>query len=314
MKRLLLSLLLTTKLSADCSLMYEPHLDGGIMVFEEQENSIRIYDGRYKEKLTKNDIWWQWNVSHVKDSQFRKLFTRTKNDAKQTVFNGRHAIIIISSRGDGVAIVDIKSRQLVYSRKVAGSVHSAAVIPGDSIVLADSKGYVKLLSTKTNSITSQCRHSSPHGAVWDKTQEVVWVWGGSQMAAYRIGGSERRPILECNSRRMFRGPSGGHDLQPMLDGSSMMIGSSGPNIFFFESDLEWHGAMFGMLQRFPDGKGIKGVSRNNETGEIIYVRNDKSNGYKFRSNVIRSLDGKTRTVVGTAFYKARFFQPNCFSW
>jgi hypothetical protein len=283
------------------------------MVFEERGNSIRIYDGRYKKQLTDDDIWWQWNVNNVKDKQFRSIFAKTKNDAKLVLYEGRPSILIVSSRGDGIAIINLRDGDILYFNRVPGSIHSAALTPRDNILLADSKGYIKLLSTSTGKI-DQCRHSSPHGVVWDKKQDIAWVWGGSQMAAYKIYGSKERPLIECGSRQMFRGPSGGHDLQPMFDGTSTMIASSGPDILFFESDLEWHGLRFGMLQAYPGGKGIKSVSRNRDTGEVVYVRNDRSNGIKFRSNVIRSLDGRTRTIVGkSAFYKARWFQPNCFS-
>jgi hypothetical protein len=283
------------------------------MVFMEDE-SIRIYDGRYKKRLTDDDIWWQWDVRGAKDKRFRQLFSKTKNDAKQVLFRGELHLLVISSRGNGVGLIHFDSGTVSYFRRVPGSIHSATVTPRDNILLADSKGYIKLLSTSTGKI-DQCRHSSPHGVVWDKKQDVAWVWGGSQMGAYKIYGTKDRPLIECGSREMFIGPKGGHDLQPMLDGTSTMIASSGPDILFFESDLEWHGLRFGMLQAYPGGKGIKGVSRNQETGEIVYVRNDRSNNIKYRSNVIRSLDGRTRSISGgSATYKVRWWQKNCFSW
>lgn len=136
------------------------------------------------------------------------------------------------------------------------------------------------------------------------------------MVAYPVSGSAENPVLLCRrSRTFFGGPAGGHDLQPMLDGSRMLMGSSGPNIFFFEPMIDWPANRWGLIQRYPGANGIKGVSRNSKTGEFVYVRNDRSHGFKYRSNVIRSLDGKTRTVSDkTAFYKVRWFQPNCFSW
>jgi hypothetical protein len=284
------------------------------MVFEEGGDSIRIYDGRYREILKHQDILWQWNVSSVKDRRFREMFSKTKNDAKPVLFNGRLAILVVTSRGDGVAVIDFDSRRLVYSRYLNGSVHSATVTPDSNLILADSKGYVRILSTSTGR-TDQCRHSSPHGVVWDKAQSRVWVWGGAQMAAYKIYGSKDFPKISCGSREMFYGFKGGHDLTPMADGTSMMLGSAGSDLFFFESDLTMPGRRFAILQKFPNGKGIKSVSRNRETGEIIFVRNDRSNGFKFRSNVIRSLDGRTRIIEGkTAFYKARWFQKDCFSF
>lgn len=315
-KNFLLSFLISNPIIADCQKMSRPGLDGGLMVFEEEDHSIRIYDGRYRESLSEKNILWKWRVRDVRDSDFVFRFTRTKNDVKQVLFQGELHLLIVSSRGDGVALIHFDSGKLVYHKKVLGSIHSAAMAPNDNILLADAKGYARLLSTSSGKISS-CSHSSAHGAVWDKEQELMWVWGsGGRMVGYPISGTKTNPKLECGrARHIEAGPGGGHDLQPMLDGSRMLIGSSGPHIFFFNTDLDWPEGPWGFIQKYPRQRGIKGVSRNSKTGEIVYVRNDRSNDIKYRSNVIRSLDGRTRTLTGkTAMYKIRWFQPDCFSF
>jgi hypothetical protein len=317
LKSLILASCLSTPIVyAECEKMSRPKYDGGLMVFEEKTDSIRIYDGEYKPTLTDDDILWEWRIKESKDRDFRARFSKTKNDAKPILYKGRLAILLSSSRGDGVSILDFDTRRIVYHRRVLGSAHSAAMTPRDNIVLADSKGFVRILSTITGK-TAQCPHSSAHGVVWDKRQKLMWGWGNNgRMTGYPIKGTASSPYLDCrNSVKFMNGPGGGHDLQPMLDGNNMLMGSSGPNIFFFEPMVDWPGNRFGFIQRYPGARGIKGVSRNLETGEIVYVRNDRSNGFKYRSNVIRSLDGRNRTVSGgSAFYKVRFFQPNCFSF
>jgi len=296
--------------------MSRPDYDGGLLLFEEKTNSIRIYNGEYKKKLGQKDILWEWLAADAKSAGFRSSFSKTKNDVKQVMWRGELHLLAVSSRGDGVALIRFDDGELAYYRKVVGSVHSATVTPRDNIVLADSKGYVRLLSTRTGK-TSQCPVNSAHGVVWDKKQELLWAWGGGgRIVGFPLGGSAQNPTLVCRkAKRFVGGPSGGHDLQPMLDGNQMLIGSAGSNIFFFEPLIDWPHFRWGLMQRFPGETGIKGVSRNSKTGEIIYVKNDRSYGYKFRSNKIRSLDGRVREVEGrTAFYKARWFQPNCFSW
>lgn len=296
----------------ECEEMSRSEFDGGLLIFEEKNNSLRIYDGLYKIALSKEDILWQWNINDVNDKAFVRSFNKTKNDAKQVMFRGELHILLVSSSGDAIALLNFDTKKISYWKNIPGSIHSATVTDENDIVLADSKGYAKLLDPKTGRISS-CRQSSPHGAVWDKRNARVWVWGGAgKMIGYKTDGGK----LHCDSRLVVSGgPGGGHDLEPLddHDGTKLLL-SAGSNLFFFETDLRVR-PRWGLIQRFVGGTGIKGASYNRETGEIVYIRNDRSNGFKFRSDVIRSLDGSNRTLVDkTAAYKIRWFQKNCFSW
>ena len=185
--------------------MSRPDYDGGLMLFEEKDNAIRIYDGEYKQKLMPSDILWEWKVEDAKNKDFRVRFSKTKNDVKQVLYQGELHLLLVSSRGDGVALVHFDSGELVYHKRVVGSVHSAALTPRGNILLADSKGYIGLLSTSTGKL-SRCPHSSAHGVVWDKEQELAWGWGGGKrMVGYPISGSRENPSLVCRRARKFLG-------------------------------------------------------------------------------------------------------------
>jgi hypothetical protein len=301
------------KKSMESGMVFSHKFDGSIMLPEQSSMRLLIVDPD-KNWNDEDSILWQWNVkrglgipANLK-RKYKRSFTNL-SDIKRVMHDGEIYIIFCGSHGDGVAMLHMASKRLVWWTDAGGSPHAIASLPDGNMAVADARGYLKIYSTlKFNNKASQSiRHAGMHGVVWDGHNELLWAWGGSRMESYHYNFDRNRPKVSSVTRHRLPyswGKGGGHDLAPMIGEQKLLFG--------------WRlgiGAFDLIHKRFIQVNNLvgnaKGLSHNPLTNEIIYTRPDSKDSRTYR---VRSLTGPDRAMKGGKWYKARWFIHNKFSY
>lgn len=295
MKKLALALLLTTPLKAD------------ILIPDQKTKRILVLDET--KRWNRHDaIKWVYDFKKAKGvaskhkPRFRRLFSRL-NEAKRTVFRGRDSILIVGNGGDGVAVIDVEWRSVKWWTKANGDPHTAEILPGDYVAVSHPRrGGVALYKTdrKNNSPIQKTPHGGTHGLHWDPVGKRLYSWGGSNMRVFSFDGERLKRVANY---KIPNGYGGGHDLT-WLVGSRKLLLTHNHGISKFDMDTK----RFEHLAIDRRLRGLKSVSINPQTLEIIYVMPDSTyTGLRNRSHRVRSLTENDRVAAWGGWYKARWF-------
>jgi len=288
--------------------IYSGSFNGSLLATDQQTGTIYLLDPA--KKNLKDGILWSLAPNELKGLNGEQLVHKGGADAKW-VMGGTHILAICSPY---IALIRIKDKTAVfYAKNRGGNPHSVELLPDGNIVSANSDGNsLKLFATgKGNGVEPiEVNFSGAHGCVWDNKRQLLWAVGGNKLWAFTYNFDKDNPMLTPVSSKKFEIEPSGHDLYPVPGEDKLYFTSK--NLWVFDIATEEQTI-------FLEKGGIKAVSQNDVTEEIIYTyglgNKAKEIGLKkWQTPHITSLDGSLRTFEGAGFYKARWFIPCPFSY
>ena len=245
-------------------------------------------------------ILWKWNPEGDPNIPPDRL-KRFNHIDETKVVNGGKQILVTSSTG-GMALVDVETKQSVFTGYPGGSTHSADLLPDGTIITASSTGNFLMVFTrkdgeKTAHKTFKLTFADAHGVVWDKLLGLVWAVGKEAVICCRYNFDVENPQLTIvESFPLKPNPFWGHDLILLEKERKLLM--TGRTMLEFDT-------MTGQFKQFLKRKSVKSISIHPETGAQI-VQIPKEN---YWSDTIIELNGDRKwTLPGNAkIYKARWF-------
>ena len=245
-------------------------------------------------------ILWKWNPEGDPNIPADRL-KRFNHIDETKVVNGGKQILVTSSTG-GMALVDVETKQSVFTGYPGGSTHSADLLPDGTIITASSTGNFLMVFTrkdgeKTAHKTFKLTFADAHGVVWDKLLGLVWAVGKEAVICCRYNFDVENPQLTIvESFPLKPNPFWGHDLILLEKERKLLM--TGRTMLEFDT-------MTGQFKQFLKRKSVKSISIHPETGAQI-VQIPKEN---YWSDTIIELNGDRKwTLPGNAkIYKARWF-------
>lgn len=213
--------------------------------------------------------------------------------------------ILITSSGDGVALVDRKTGITKFWGE-CGNAHSAELLPGERIAVAcsvrkDNTGNRLVLfdvKTPEKEIFTTELYSG-HGVVWDAQRTILWALGEKELRAYRLEKWESStPSLKQETSYPLPG-HGGHELMP-ISKSSQMIVSVEPGVWIFDRDKR----TFTPHPQLHALEHVKSAMVHPDSGQLIYTQADSPNWWTSKIRFINP----DHTIVreGERLYKVRW--------
>jgi hypothetical protein len=245
-------------------------------------------------------ILWKWNPEGDPNIPADRL-KRFNHIDETKVVNGGKQILVTSSTG-GMALVDVETKQSVFTGYPGGSTHSADLLPDGTIITASSTGNFLMVFTrkgdeKTAHKTFKLTFADAHGVVWDKLLGLVWAVGKEAVICCRYNFDYENPQLTIvESFPLKPNPYWGHDLILLEKERKLLM--TGRNMLEFDT-------MTGQYKLFMKRKSVKSISIHPETGEQL-AQIPKEN---YWNDTVTLLNGDRKwTLPGNAkIYKARWF-------
>ena len=275
---------------------------------EKNYSTVRLLDLEATRK-DPSAVVWSWIAKDSPQIQpvHRQCFF-SLNECKP-VMNGE-AILVTSSTQGAVALIRVKDKACLAYAKAKGA-HSADLIGKDllAVALSNEKGDLRIYRLPPAGAENvflddpawKIDFPWAHSAVWDPIRQVLWAHGDKQLLKLKVKAGE---TISADVAGKWELPAAaGHDLCPWDDKRLAVTVGASAHLFDVEKEA------FAPLPGLADSPGLKCVSRDPKTGQVIYVQADHSN----RSREIGVLDGRGIPVGGHPIYKARWNQPNAFT-
>lgn len=218
-------------------------------------------------------IIWTWKASNAEDlpKEYRENYFNHIDECKP--IREAEEILITSSDG-GVAIIDKKTKEVLFYTYVANA-HSAALLPDNRIIVAGSthkygNRLVIFDTQKNDKILFEDSLYSAHGVVWDKVTKKVFALGYNELRAYNlIKWDTDYPILQLDQTWLIKGV-GGHDLVQHPLRQNLMIYSEHDNVWSFDQNQE----TFEPYKLLEGIKNLKSLSIN-KNRQLIFIKAEK---------------------------------------
>ena len=279
--------------------LYGKHLRNQILCSNQATRDVLVMDvdGDWSKP---ESILWKWNPEGDPNIPADRL-KRFNHIDETKVVNGGKQILVTSSTG-GMALVDVETKQSVFTGYPGGSTHSADLLPDGTIITASSTGNFLMVFTrkgdeKTAHKTFKLTFADAHGVVWDKLLGLVWAVGKEAVICCRYNFDVENPQLTIvESFPLKPNPYWGHDLILLEKERKLLM--TGRNMLEFDT-------MTGQYKLFLKRKSVKSISIHPETGEQL-VQIPKEN---YWNDTVTLLNGDRKwTLPGNAkIYKARWF-------
>lgn len=234
---------------------------------------------------------WSWKAPE----QYRDQFKST-DDCKPVDGGSK---ILISSSSDGIALVDRKTRKMLF-HAAAGGAHSIEFLPKGRIAVAASTSDRPLNNSLV--IFDLKRPERPlfvdelrngHGVVWDGKRQVLWAMGGRVLRQYR-------PDPALKKVKEFTLPDDdGHDLMA-IPHSELLSLTTHHSAWVFDRDTE----NFAPHPQLAGKENVKCITVHPKTGEMVWTQADP--GFWWTAT-LRFLNPEgTHELAGQRLYKARW--------
>lgn len=244
-------------------------------------------------------VIWSWNAQQARDlpEPYRKNKFNGMDDCK--AINGGRQILVSSSSGGGIAILDVEGGKVVFYASVPNA-HSVAKVPGNRVVAASSTA-----KDGNKIILFNVRHPelplatdslySAHGLVWNKKTNSLFALGYNVLREYKLGSFHNLQLM-----RSWPIPGeGGHDLQLAPSGKVLFLSA---HKGCWQFDLKKH--QFSKIPGFTDHPNVKSIGQD-ESGQFILTIPEES-WWTFH---VRFLNPERKMVFrGLRVYKARWFR------
>lgn len=247
-----------------------------------------------------DDRLWRWQAKdspEIPESMHRQFVTT--DDCKP--YGDR---ILITSSSGGVALVRRDDKKCLFYTS-ARNAHSAALVPGERVVVAASTGGDELLlfdlgkSGEKLEPLARTPLVGAHGALWDAGRKRLWALGTHELLLVDVRENDGKTELAVDKRWNLPTP-GGHDLSPTRDGNLFI--TSNTAVYRFDTTAE----KFEPFKPLAESIAIKSIDEHPTTGAIVYHQAD--HGQKvWWSDAIRFLEPeRTLRVPGERLYKVRW--------
>lgn len=220
--------------------------------------------------------------------------------------NGGKSVLVTAS-GGAVTMVDVATRSAVFNGYAGGNTHSAELLPDGNLVSVSSSGnfialFPNLGKPHAENIPIRYPHEDAHGILWDPEEQLLWVLGRSELAAYQYNFDRMRPALhKVESIALPPFALNGHDMARVLPDSRFLF-LTGVSL----SLLDLNSRSISLLAPIPHLKSIS-LSGYEPSAKLVAQVPTES----WWSDSLRCLDAE-RSLIGTLpharFYKARWWR------
>lgn len=277
-----------------------------ILACEQSQHRVVLLDAN-KRWNNEAAILWQWSAG--KDDGItdeHKAWFSHPSDAKCIATNQQ---VLTVASGGGMALVDVKTRQVVGYGYAGSNPHSASLLPDGRIVTASSTGdLVQLFERQADKqplfqVIQKLEMTDAHGVVWDELRRCVWAMGGKQIK--RFDYDHEKPSLTLI--KTIDLPETEH---PRFGGHDLVLQAADDTLWL--SDMEHLWSFDPKTDKFaplpPHRMGhVKSISRLTDPELTIMMQATTD----WWSDTVRSLEGTwQRTLPDAKFYKARWWSVN----
>jgi hypothetical protein len=264
---------------------------------------IRLLDPAVANWGTAAALKWTWSPTSANGFSGLTGAWGLPSDVKLRMKGTAYVAVVTDSRGLA-ALIGYPSGQRLWATNVgsANNPHSAELLPDGNVAVAASNGGFVRVYTASQGSASAAYVSYPlpdaHGVQWDPTRQVLWVLGGTKLAALKISGTAAAPKLtEVASVPGLT--AGGHDLTPVLENHDLLWVSTGSKVYQVSKSTA-------TIVTTLNEAGIKSINSMPNAQE---VRTTPKSGCRttWCTDTVRfDVPGTAyRTIPGAEIYKAR---------
>ncbi len=285
---------------------------------DQRDNKVVVFHQNSGDWNQDDAVVWQWKPTSAKGFTGINTYTNV-SDAKlrYSEFYGGYVVITTSS-GGFVGIVDYKTQEKLYSRdtKNENNSHSVELLPGGNLAVASSTGNSVTIYASSQGDGSgyyaRCTLEDAHGLTWDPDLQVLWALGGKKLVAYEVSGTEEEPTLNLREDMVFDLPSsGGHDLYPVYGDNDRLWVTTVEDVYQFNTRTGEFSTAFDAYGTIS-AANIKAVGNQPYSGTIVRaIPNGTQTTWNTNTVELFIPDGKgsytseTRVHSRDAYYKAR---------
>ena len=246
-------------------------------------------------------ILWHWNPKDDPNiPPERKRAFGNMSDSK-CVSDGKQILVVAS--GGGMALIDVATKQSVFTAYPGGNTHSAELLPDGTVITASSTGatlkvFTRIGDEKTPHKTFTYKFPGGHGVVWDQIHGLVWAVGADVLVAFRYNFDVEDPqLIPVQTFDLGKGYSG-HDLVLLKKENKLLL--TGRDVKEFDT-------MLGTLRLFSNKHSVKSISIHPETGEqLVQIPNEQ-----WWNDTVMLLNGNRKWTLPN---KARIYKTRWFSY
>ncbi|MET7278567.1 DUF6528 family protein [Kribbella sp. NPDC005582] len=264
---------------------------------------IRLLDPAVADWSTAAALKWTWSPTSANGFSGLTGAWGLPSDVKLRMKGDAYVAVVSDSRGLA-ALIGYPGGQRLWAVNVgsANNPHSVELLPDGNVAVAASTGGFVRVYTASQGSSSGAYVSYPlpdaHGVQWDPARQVLWVLGGSKLAALKITGTAAAPKLtEVTSVPGLT--AGGHDLTPVLENHDLLWVSTGSKVYQISKSTA-------TIVTTLSEAGIKSISSMPNAQE---VRTKPKSGCRTTwctDTVDFAVPGTAhRTIPGAEIYKAR---------
>ena len=246
-------------------------------------------------------ILWHWNPKDDPNIPPERLRAFNNMSDSKCVSNGTQVLVVAS--GGGMALIDVATKQSVFTAYPGGNTHSAELLPDGTVITASSTGatlkvFTRIGDEKTPHKTFTYKFPGGHGVVWDQIHGLVWAVGADVLVAFRYNFDVENPqLIPVQSFDLGKGYSG-HDLVLLKKENKLLL--TGRDVKEFDT-------MLGTLRLFSNRCPVKSISIHPETGEqLVQIPNEE-----WWNDTVMLLNGDRKWTLPN---KARIYKVRWFSF
>ena len=285
-------------------------LCGLCVIGQDLRNQILCSDQKTRDVfiMDANDDWskpeailWHWNPKDDPNIPRERLGAFGNISDSKCVSDGKQVLVVAS--GGGMALIDVATKQSVFTAYPGGNTHSAELLPDGTVITASSTGatlkvFTRVGDEKTPHKTFTYKFPGGHGVVWDPIHALVWAVGADVLVAFRYNFDVEDPqLVPVQSFDLGKGYSG-HDLVLLKKENKLLI--TGRTVLEFDT-------MLGKLRSFSDKRSVKSISIHPETGEqLVQIPNEQ-----WWNDTVMLLNGDRKWTLPN---KARIYKTRWFSY
>ncbi|TDD62384.1 hypothetical protein E1263_04305 [Kribbella antibiotica] len=263
---------------------------------------IRLLDPAVANWGTAAALKWTWSPTSANGFSGLTGAWGLPSDVKLRMKGDAYVAVVTDSRGLA-ALIGYPSGQRLWAVNVgsANNPHSAELLPdGNVAVAASNGGFIRVYTASQGSSSGNyASYALPdaHGVQWDPVRQVLWVLGGSKLAALKITGTAAAPKLEEVSTVPGL-TGGGHDLTPVLEDHDRLWVSTGSKVYQVSKSAAAIVATF-------DQDAIKSVSSMPNAQQVRTTPKSGCRTGWCTDTVNFAVPAASRTIPGAEIYKAR---------
>ncbi|MBS0028944.1 DUF6528 family protein [Chitinophaga sp. 22321] len=209
------------------------------------------------------------------------------------------------------------------------SLHAMEILPDGNCVVASAgkkwpQGWIRIYSSSQPSpnhgVNTQYYFASAHAVLWDATHQVLWALG-NQLRKYKYntvisGGTITNPKLELDTSYDSLPSPWGHDLAADVNNPDQLLLTTNGGVYTFHISTGTFdsipGAAYGSFTKSISSQPGQNtlIETRPSSGCPLYPASDWCTSVVNFYNAASGAATGSRTVSGSAIYKAKAFDPN----